>query len=134
MEEDILQQFIDSSGDYLIGQRYVKGMGASSGKDDWYAVFLSPNIDRELCGKKIVDLPYGVVKDFAEKEIMTNIHLGDTYPPFQYGIKYKDFISLRKITCDANKLIHRCYKDKIKDYYKILEVMEEMTEKESNSL
>jgi hypothetical protein len=127
MKEDILQQFIDESGNYLIGQRYVEGMGASEGKDEWYAVFLSPNIDRELWGKKIAELPFRRVMDFADKEIMTNIHLGGTYTPFQYGIKYKDFISLKKITCDVNELLFHCYKEKITDYYKILEIMETLT-------
>lgn len=128
MKEDILQQFIDESGNYLVGQRYVEGMGASRGKDEWYAVFLSPNIDRDLWDKKILDLPYKVVRDFADKEIMTNIHLGGAYPPFQYGIRHKDFISLRKVTCNPNELINKCYQEKIRDYYKVLELMEEMTE------
>lgn len=131
MEEDILQQFIDSSGKYLIGQKYVKGFGAMDGKDEWYAVFLSPNIDRELWDKKIVDLPYKVVKAFAQKEILTNIYLGDVYPPFQYGVRYKDFTSLREVTCVPNELIYKCYKENITDYYKVLEVMEELTKKEN---
>lgn len=129
IRKDVLQKFIDESGNYLLGQRYVEGMGALQGKDEWYAVFLSPNIDRELWGKKVGELPYDTVEAFAEKEIMTNLHLGGTYPPFQYGIRYKDFISLEKVTCDSNTLINKCYQEKIKDYYKVIEVMNELTAK-----
>lgn len=127
INKDILQKFIDENGNYLIGQRYVEGMCASKGKDQWYAVFLSPNISRDLWGKKIGELPYDTVEAFAEKDIMTNIHLGGTYPPFQYGIRYKDFISLEKVTCNANELINKCHQEKITDYYKIIEVMRGFT-------
>lgn len=127
MKKEILQQFIDQDGSYLIGQRYVKGMGAAEGKDEWYAVFLSPNVGRELWNKKVGELPYDVVEEFANREIMTNIHLGGTYSPFQHGIIYKDFISLRKVECNPNELIHRCFTEKLTDYHKILELMEEMS-------
>jgi hypothetical protein len=130
IRKDILQKFIDEGDDYLIGNRYVEGMGASRGKDDWYAVFLSANIDRELWGKKIGELPYNTVENFAEKEIMTNLHLGGTYPPFQYGIRYKDFISLEKVTCNSNELINKCYQENIKDYYEVVKIMKELTQKD----
>ena len=126
LRKEILQKFIDESGHYLIGQRFVEGFGASQGKDEWYAVFVSPNVDRDLWDKKVGELPFDIVENFAEKEILTNIHLGGTYPPFQYGIRYKDFINLEKITCNANELIDKCYQEKITDYYKILEVMKEL--------
>lgn len=126
LRKEILQKFIDESGNYLLGQRYVEGLGASQGKNEWYSVFLSPNIDRDLWDKKIGELPYDMVENFADKEILTNIHLGGTYPPFQYGIRYKDFINLEKITCNVNELIDKCYQGKITDYYKILEVMKEL--------
>ena len=128
MNKDILQKFIDEGGNYLIGNRYVEGFGASRGKDDWYSVFLSPNIDRELWGKKIGELPYDTVEKFANKEIMTNIHLGGIYPPFQYGIRYKDFISLEKVTCNPNKLIDKCYQEKITDYDMVIEAMRTLTQ------
>ncbi len=133
INKDILQKFIDESGNYLIGNRYVEGMGASKGKDEWYAVFLSPNIDRNLWDKKIGELPFDTVESFAEKEIMTNIHLGGTYSPFQYGIRYKDFISLEKVTCDSNELIDVCYKEKITDYYRVLEKMKELNPKSNDN-
>lgn len=127
INKDILQQFIDESGNYLIGNRYVEGFGASRGKDEWYAVFISPNIDRELWDKKIGELPYDTVNNFASKEIMTNLHLGGSYPPFQYGIRYGDFIALKKVDCNSNELIDICYKEKITDYYKVVEKMEELS-------
>lgn len=127
MRKDILQKFIDESGNYLIGKRFVEGMGAAQGKDEWYTVFLSPNVDRELWGKKIGELPYDTVEAFAEKEIMTNVYLGGTHPPFQYGIRHKDFVSIEKVTCNANDLIHKCYQEKITDYFKVLAAMKNLS-------
>ena len=128
IRKDVLQKFIDESGNYLLGERYIEGFGRS--KDEWHAVFLSPSVDRDLWDKKIGEMPYDTVEAFAEKEIMTNLHLGGTYPPFQYGIRYRDFISLEKVTCNANELINKCYQEKIKDYHKVVELMKELTPKE----
>ena len=127
IRKDILQKFIDENGNYLLGEKYTDGFGRN--KDEWHAVFISPNIDRDLWGKKIGELPYDTVEAFAEKEIMTNLYLGETYPPFQFGIRYRDFISLEKVTCNPNDLINKCYQEKIKDYHKVVELMKELTPK-----
>lgn len=127
IRKDVLQKFIDKGGKYLIGQRYVKGAGSSQGKDEWYTVFISPNIDRELWDKKIGELPYDVVYNFAQKDILTNIHLGGTHPPFQYGIRYGDFIYIEEVTCDSQELLNRCFQEKRTDYYEVLKIMKELT-------
>lgn len=124
IRKDILQKFIDENGNYLIGQRYIKDWNGN--KDEWQTYFISPNIDRELWDKKIGELPFDVVDNFANKDIMTNICLGDIYAPFQYGIRYKDFIHLEKVICKPNELINRCYKENITDYYKVLKLMKEI--------
>lgn len=130
IRKDILQKIIDHSGAYLLVNRYVEGMGASRGKDEWHAMFVSIPIERELYEQKVDDLKYSQVEKLAEKEIVTCIHLGKSYPPFQWGIRVKDLIDVEKITCDSNELINRCYQEDIKDYWKAKEIMVELTKKE----
>lgn len=126
MNKDILQKFIDNNADYLIGNRHIKGMGASIGQDEWEAVLLAPAVKKEFWGKDIGALPYDDVVSFADEEITTIIHLGDTYSPFQYGIKRKDFVNLEIVTCKPMDLIVRCHQGKINDYYEVLEVMKSL--------
>lgn len=127
MKEDILQELIDGGGKYFVANRYVEGAGAARGKDEWQALIIAPDIPRELWGLKIMDMPYKDAKRFMEAEIKTIIHLGKTYQPFQYGIRNKDFISLKEVTCPPMELIVKCYQDDIKDYYKVVELMETLT-------
>lgn len=129
IRKEILQKFIEENGEYLIGQRYVKGY--RNNDDEWQTFFLSPSVDAKLWNKKIGELPFDIVNDFADKDILTNISLGDLYPPFQYGIRYKDFIALEKVTCKPNELINKCYAEKITDYYKVLELMKELQDGET---
>jgi len=103
MKKDILQQLIDNNGEYLIGNRFIKGMGASEGKDTWEAILLAPDVDREYWVPDIGKLPYDVVDKFANDEIKSIIHLGNNYSPFQYGIRRRDFIQLKKVTCKVKK-------------------------------
>lgn len=131
LRTDILQELIDSSGEYLIVNRYLEGAGASRGKDEWQALFVAPNIPHELLGQKIVDMPYKIVEKFANTDSRSCIHFGKTYSPFQYGIYYKDFISTKKVTCKSMDLIVQCYNEDITDYYKVVELMEKLTEKEA---
>lgn len=126
---DILQDLIDHSGDYLIVNRYIEGVGGSRGKDEWQALFISPNVPHELFGQKIVDMPFKVVEKFANTDARSCIHFGKTYSPFQYGILYKDFISAKKVTCKAMDLILHCYTEDVHDYHKVIEIMEQLTEK-----
>jgi hypothetical protein len=126
MDKTILQKFIDESGNYLIGQRFVEGMGASRGNDTWEAIFLTPDVKREYWVKDIGKMTYDEVEAFASEELKTIIHLGKNYPPFQYGIRRKDFIALEKVTCPAMELIVKCYQENISDYYKVLEVMKSL--------
>jgi len=123
MRKDILQKFIDEGDSYLIGLKHTDFL---NGKSEQYAIFLSPDIDRELWDKKIGELTYNIVENFANKEIITNIYLGREFPPFQRGLRYKDIIILEKVTCNANELIHKCYTENITDFYKIKELMEEL--------
>jgi hypothetical protein len=126
IRKDILQKFIDEDGNYLICQRYIEHYGRC--ENEFQAVFVSPNIDRELWGKKIGELSFDTVYGFAKKAIITNIHLGGTYQPFQHGILYGDFVFAEKLTCNANRLIHACYEEEITDYYKVLEKMKQFTD------
>lgn len=128
IRKDILQKFIDENGNYLIDQRMISRWGHTRLEDEYYGMFLSPNVDRAYSGKKIGEMPFDDVERLANTEIMTNIHLGGTYPPFQYGILAKNFICLEKVTCDPQELIHECYVQKIKDYYKAIELMKKLTE------
>lgn len=127
---EILQKMIDGGGKYFLVNRYVEGMGASRGKDEWYAMVISPNVPRDLWGKKIMELPYKEVVDFSESDLMTNIHLGKTYQPFQYGIKNGDFIDLIEITCRPMELVIKCYEENITDYYKAKEIMKSLTKED----
>lgn len=127
MRKEILQQMIENNGEYLVGERYIKAYGSSYSKDTREAILLSPNIDRKLWNAKIGELPFDLVINFADEEIISTIHLGNEYPPFQFGIKRKDFINLKKVTCKPMELILKCYTEKITDYYKVLEVMEKLT-------
>lgn len=127
MNKQILQKFIDNNGEYLLGQRYIKGYGASHGNDTWEAILLAPNVSREYWTDNIGTLPWDEVEKFANEEIKTIVHLGDTYAPFQYGIRYKDFIELTKVTCKPMDLVVKCYSENITDYYKIKKIMEELT-------
>lgn len=126
MRKEVLQKFIDENGNYLVGNRYVEGSGAAAGHNEWHAMFLAPNTTRDLWGKKIGEMPYDTVIEFADREILTNIHLGKSYSPFQYGIRYKDFIDIEKVTCNANELINKCYSEDIKDYHKVIELMKSL--------
>ena len=129
MKRNILQKFISNNGEYLIGHRYVKGYGASCGKDNWEAILLAPDVDREYWVDDIGKLSFDKVEKFSKEEIKSIIHLGNNYSPFQYGIKREDFIELIKITCKPMDLIVKCYQENISDYYKVIEVMKELTEK-----
>lgn len=126
MDKTILQKFIDENGNYLIGQRFVKGMGASRGNDTREAIFLAPDVKREYWVEDIGKMTYDEVEAFASEELKTIIHLGKNYPPFQNGILRKDFITLEKVTCPAMELIVKCYQENISDYYKVLEVMKSL--------
>ena len=127
MRKDILQQFIDENGEYLIGNRYMEGSGAARGHDTWEAILVAPDVKREYWVKDIGQLPYDDVEVFANEEIKSIIHFGNNYSPFQYGIRRKDFINLKKITCKPMDLVVKCYQENISDYYKVLEVMESLT-------
>jgi hypothetical protein len=126
MRIDILQKFIKENGEYLIGNRYIEGMGASRGQDRWEAILLTPDVDREYWVDDLGEMPFNKVESFANEEIKTIIHLGRTYQPFQYGIRRKDFINLEKVTCKPMELVVKCYEENISDYYKIIEAMREL--------
>lgn len=127
MEINILQKFIDSSGKYLVGQKYNKGWRNNS--DTWNTVFLSFSVPTELFGKKVNDLPYSEVKKLNDTETPANIYAGKSYTPFQYGVRLGNFISLEEVTCDFNELIHKCYEDNITDYIEVIKLMKSMTAK-----
>lgn len=127
MDKTILQKFIDENGNYLIGQRFVEGMGAARGNDTWEAIFLAPDVKREYWVEDIGKMTYDEVEAFASEELKTIIHLGKSYSPFQYGIRRKDFITLEKVTCPAMELIVKCYQENISNYYKVLEAMKSLT-------
>lgn len=126
MKEDILQQLIDGGGKYFVANRYVEGFGAARGKDEWQALIIAPDIPRDLWGQKIWDMKYKDAKRFADAEIKTIIHLGKSYQPFQYGIHNKDFIALKEVSCSPMDLVVKCYEEDIKDYYKVIELMESL--------
>lgn len=128
MKKEILQKFISENRNYLIGYRYVEGIGASRGEDTWEAIFLSPNVKREYWVEDIGKMTFDEVTAFADEELQTIIHLGNNYAPFQYGIRRKDFIALEKVTCRPMDLIAKCYQEDISDYYKVLEVMKALTD------
>ncbi len=130
MNKDILQKFIQLNGDYVLGNRYQEGMGANRGNDTWEAIFLSSKVKEKFWVDDIGKLSFDDVEKFADEEIEAVIHLGKTYQPFQYGIRRKDFIQLEKVTCNPMELIIRCYTEDVKDYYKILKIMQELTEPE----
>jgi len=132
IHKDVIQKIIEHDGAYLIANRYCEGMGASRGKDEWYAMFISIPVPMEMYDKRVDDLSFGMVEKFVETEITTCLHLGKSYPPFQYGIRPKDIIAVEKVTCDSNELIARCYQENIKDYYKVIEIMKEMTPKQES--
>lgn len=127
MKKDILQKFIDENGNYLIGQRFVEGMGASRGNDTWEAIFVAPDVKREYWVEDIGKMTYDEATAFADEELKTIIHLGKNYSPFQYGIRRKEFITLEKVTCPAMELIVKCYQEDISDYYKVLEIMKSLS-------
>lgn len=128
IDKQVLQTLLDSNGEYFVVQRHTSGW--KEGSDEWKAVFISPSIPRDLWGAKIGELPYDAVEQFANTDIMTNIYLGSDYPPFQYGLRYCELNAATKVTCNPNELIHLCHTQKLSDYYKILEVMAELTEDE----
>ena len=127
IRKDVLQKLIDEGGSYLLVNRYIEGLGAAQGKDEWQALIISPNIPREYWDKKIGELPFDLVEKLAETDSRTCIHLGKTYSPFQYGIYYKDFIQVEKLDCPIMELILRCYKEDIKDFHKALEIAKDLT-------
>jgi len=123
MEKDVLQKMIDSNGRYLIANR--------RGSDgDQQAIFIGPNVSREYWVDDIGKLPYDDVQRFAKEELMTIIHLGSEYGPFQYGIYRDQITQVTEVTCESMKLIVHCYQNKIRDYYKVLEAMKLLTEEE----
>ena len=128
MRKDILQKFIQLNGEYAIGNRYVEGYGSS--KSYWETILLAPDVDRDYWVDDIGKLPFDDVEKFANSEFKTIIHLGKSFAPFQYGIRRKDFIAIEKVTCPPMELVIRCYNDDVKDYYKVLEIMKELTKKE----
>jgi hypothetical protein len=127
MRKDVLQKFIDENGNYLIGQRYVEGFGASRGKDSWEAIFLAPGVSRDYWVDDIGKMSYDEVVRFGDEEIQTIIHLGNNYQPFQFGIRRKDFTQLEKVTCKPMELIIKCYQENISDYYDVIKLMKELT-------
>ena len=126
MKKEILQQFIDYNGKYLIGHRYTKSFRSSS-DDTWEAVFIAPDVSRDYWIEDIGKMSFDEVAKFADEEIRTIIHLGNNYSPFQYGIRRKDFIDLKEVTCKPMDLIVKCYNENINDYYKVIEAMKSLT-------
>ncbi len=127
INKDILQKFIDNSGEYLLVNRYKEGFGASQGKDEWEAIVMSPNVDRKLWGKKVGEMPFDDVEQFANQDIRSCIHLGNTYSPFQYGIYHKDMIDVFVLKdIKIMDFIFRCYSDNITDFWKAKELAESL--------
>lgn len=119
---DILQKIVDLDGKYLIVQRFINGFYRRD--DEWETLFISPNVPRKFWDKKITDMSYADVEAFANQEVYSNIHLGNTYPPFQHGMRYGDFINVTPFEgSDAFEFIVECHVNKITDYYKVLELM-----------
>lgn len=133
IKKDVLQQLINNNGEYFIAERFIEGMGAARGKDERKALFISPNIPRELWDKNLHDLAFSAVDTLINTDLLTNIYLGQKYPPFQWGVKYGELINVAKVTCKPNELIYKCYIENITDYWKVLTAMEELTIKKSNS-
>lgn len=129
IRKDILQKLIDEGGSYLLVNRYLEGFGASKEKGEWQALIISPNIPMKYWDKKIGELPFDMVKELADTDSRSCIHLGKTYSPFQYGVYYKDFIQVEKLDCPIMELILRCYQEDITDYYKALEIAKELAVK-----
>lgn len=123
MREQILQKLIDGGGKYFIANRYIEDRNGG----DWESLVIAPDVSRELWGKQILELPYKDVRNFADKEIKTIIHLGKTYQPFQYGIRNKDFIDLEEITCPPMELVVKCYIENIKDFHEVRKLMKTLT-------
>ncbi len=131
MNKDILQELINFNGEYVIGNRYTRGFNRCP--DTWEAILLAPDVGRKYWVDDIGMLPFNDVVEFAEEEIKSIIHLGKEYSPFQYGIKRKSFIKITKCTCKPMDLVVRCYNEDVRDYYKVLEIMKELTPSPDNA-
>ena len=129
INKNILQALIKGRGGYFIGDRQTHYLKFGERKYENKAVFFSPNIPRELQGaENIGEKPYDVVERFAESEVHTNIFLGkNAEQPFQWGIRHHEFVSIEPVTCRPMDLIVACYEGDIKDYYKVLEKMKELS-------
>lgn len=120
IDTQVLQQIVDNNGNYLVGQR------VDSFKES-YAVFFSPNIEHSLIKAKVEELPYKIVDKFASSDVITNLFLGDYHPPFQWGIRYGEFINVEQVTCNSWELIIKCHQEKIRDYWEVTKLIKDLT-------
>jgi len=129
MKKEILQQFIDTgNAGYFIAQRKQSNFG--KGTDDYTALFITPEVDRKYWNKKVGEMSFDEVEAFNSEEIKTNLHLGKSYGPFQFGVYRNQIVNMTEVTCDSWDLIFKCRELKISDYYKVIELMKELTELE----
>lgn len=129
LNKDLLQKLVSGYGEYFIGNKESSHDDFGHMKTFYETIFFSPDVPSELRRvENIGQSPFELVEKFAETETHANIYLGrHKSPPFQWGLRHKEFTQVEPVTCNAMELIVACYENDITDYWEVCKKMKELT-------